>query len=248
MLNERGMGKMAYTRAQFIKKVGPMAQADSMKSQILASLTIAQAILESNNGNSRLTTEANALFGIKVSTGWRGKVWTGSTTEYMNGGRQTLIAGFRAYDSWEESIHDHATFLLGNKRYQKVIGEKDYKKACLAIQKAGYATDPLYAEKLISLIEQEKLYQYDGILQQEDKQLAEVVSKIILSGIKLDYNSWKRMELMKLVYVPQLLVKLGGIDRLVQQGIVNQREIWDKGDYNSHHVRSLLIKFASKLS
>ena len=238
---------MAYTRMQFIKKVGPMAQADSMKSQILASLTIAQAILESNNGNSRLTTEGNALFGIKASSGWRGKVWTGSTIEYMNGGRQTLIAGFRAYDSWEASIDDHSAFLLSNKRYQKVIGEKDYKKACLAIQKAGYATDPRYAEKLILLIEKERLYQYDIVQQKEDKQLAEAVSKIIRSGIKLDYNSWKRMDLMKLIYVPQLLMKLGGIDRLVQQGVISQREIWDKGSYNSHHVRSLLIKFAYKL-
>lgn len=239
---------MAYSRVQFIKKIGPMAQADSIRSQILASLTIAQAILESNNGNSRLTIQGNALFGIKASSGWRGKVWTGSTIEYMNGMRQEIIAGFRAYDSWEESIHDHSAFLISNQRYQKVIGEKDYKKACLAIQKAGYATDPLYAQKLITLIEQEKLYQYDeGMQKEEDKQLAEAVSKIIRSGIKLDFNSWKRMDLMKLVYVPQLLVKLGGVDRLVQQGIMSQREIWDKGSYNSNHVRSLLIKFASKL-
>lgn len=240
---------MAYSRVQFIKKIGPMAQGDSIRSQILASLTIAQAILESNNGNSRLTIQGNALFGIKASSGWRGKVWTGSTIEYMNGMRQEIIASFRAYDSWEDSIYDHSAFLISNKRYQKVIGEKDYKKACLAIQKAGYATDPLYAQKLITLIEQEKLYQYDvGMQKEEDKQLAEAVSKIIRSGVKLDYNSWKRMDLMKLVYVPQLLVKLGGVDRLVQQGIISQREIWDKGSYSSNHVRSLLIKFASKLS
>ena len=78
-------------------------------------------------------------------------------------------------------------------------------------------------------------------------QLAEAVSQIICSGIKLDFNSWKRMDLMKLSNVPYLLVKLGGVDKLVQQGIISQRTIWDNGSYRIHHVRSLLIKFASKL-
>lgn len=237
---------MTFTRAQFIKKVVPMAVADSKKSQILASLTIAQAILESNNGNSTLTREANALFGIKANASWRGKVWTGKTIEYMNNVRQDVIAGFRAYESWQESINDHSALLTQNKRYAKVVGEKDYKKACLSIMQAGYATDPQYAQKLIMLIEENKLYRYDQQVQ-IDEALAEAVSRIIKSGIAIDFNKWKREDLMKLSDVPSLLSKLGGIDHLVAKGVIGQPDLWQKGMYQTTHVRSLLIKYAAKL-
>lgn len=237
---------MAYTRKQFIEKVGPMAQEDSKGSKILASLTIAQAILESNNGNSRLTIEGNALFGIKVSTNWRGKVWTGTTVEYYDGNRTSIMAGFRAYNSWQESIADHSALITGLRRYKAVVGEKDYKKACRAIQAAGYATDPQYATKLIHLIETYDLYRYDHSIR-EDKELGTAVSKVIKAGIKIDYNSWKRKDLIKLANVPELLYKLGGIDQLVQEGIISQRVIWDQGTYTGDNVRSLLIKYAATL-
>lgn len=234
---------MAYTRVQFIEKVGPLAQKDANSSKVLASLTIAQAILESNNGNSTLTREANALFGIKA-TNWRGKVWTGKTIEYYNPSSPvTITAGFRAYDSWEDSIADHSMLLTGASRYKAVVGESDYKKACRAIHKAGYATDPLYETKLIGLIEVNGLYKYDSIIN-EDKELSEAVSKIIKSGIKIEFNSWKRRDLIKLANVPGLLIKLGGVNKLVQDGVISQRVIWDKGTYTINNVRSLLIKFA----
>ena len=155
---------MTAAQKNFINTVGPMAKADMAKSGVLASLTIAQAILESGWGKSRLTTEANALFGIKVTPDWRGMIWTGNTFEYYDGKNRTdITAAFRSYDSWEESVVDHGAFLRGLARYKAVIGETDYKKACRAIKAAGYATGPDYAEVLIGLIERYGLTAWDGV-------------------------------------------------------------------------------------
>lgn len=148
------------TNDQFISAVGEMARNDV---RILPSLTIAQAILESGWGKSGLTKRANALFGIKATSGWKGKVYSVNTKECYDGiNFVDEVAVFRAYDSWAESVQDHTDFLCGLSRYSAVVGEKDYKTACLAIQAAGYATDPSYAHKLISLIEKYHLYEYDS--------------------------------------------------------------------------------------
>lgn len=237
---------MRYTRQQFIEEVGPMAKTDSQQSKVLASVTIAQAILESDNGNSRLASEGKALFGIKANTGWQGKIWTGTTLEYYDGKRKQIVAGFRAYNSWEASIKDHSNFLIKNKRYQAIIGEKDYRAACKALQTAGYATDPNYASKLIQLIETYQLTRYDGVVTgtEKDEPLFKAVQTIIQSGISIDFNSWKRMNLIKLSNVPSLIVKLGGLDQLVKKGIISDRTLWETEKYEVQHVRSLLIKYA----
>lgn len=138
---------------KFLAIVGPLAQADMQKSGILASLTIAQAILESGWGTSELATKANALFGIKADARWSGRAYSKDTKECYDGVTYaTITALFRAYDSWAESVADHSAFLLANKRYAAVVGERDYKAACKAIKTAGYATDPGYPQKLIGLI------------------------------------------------------------------------------------------------
>lgn len=148
----------------FIKKVGALASADMKKSGVLASLTVAQAILESAWGKSELATGGNALFGIKATKSWKGKVYCKDTKECYDGVNLVDVknAAFRAYDSWEESVEDHSAFLKANKRYKEVIGEIDYKKACEAIKAAGYATDPDYVEKLVKLIEDYELTEFDG--------------------------------------------------------------------------------------
>lgn len=147
----------------FIGLVGPLAHADMQKNGVLASLTIAQAILESGWGTSELAQNANALFGIKADDRWGGRAYSKDTKECYDGVNYTTVTAlFRAYDSWEESVGDHSAFLLAGSRYAAVIGEKDYKTACKAIKAAGYATAPDYAEKLISLIERYGLTAYDG--------------------------------------------------------------------------------------
>ena len=154
--------KKAITAAQqaFIDRVGKMAQAES--GGILPSLTIAQAILESGWGRSELAQKANALFGIKASTGWAGPRVDKKTFEYIDEKRVEVSAAFRAYDSWEESVADHNAHLRGSQRYKAVLGETDYKTACRAVHAAGYATDPEYANNLIRLIERYNLTQWDA--------------------------------------------------------------------------------------
>ena len=156
---------MAITKEHqdFIGRVGALAAADMEKSGVLASLTIAQAILESGWGKSGLTVKANALFGIKAGTSWKGKVYSAQTKECYDGATYTTITAlFRAYESWAESVADHSALLTGAARYKAVIGERDYKAACRAIKAAGYATDPQYADKLIQIIESYGLTAYDG--------------------------------------------------------------------------------------
>jgi len=147
----------------FIAGVGALAVADMAKSGILASLTIAQAILESGWGMSALATKANALFGIKADSRWNGRVYNTTTKECYDGVFTTVDALFRSYDSWEHSLADHSLFLTGSARYAAVVGETDYKTACTAIKAAGYATAPDYAEKLIQIIETYSLTDFDTV-------------------------------------------------------------------------------------
>lgn len=144
----------------FINAIKGQAIHDMKKYGILASLTIAQAILESGWGSSLLSIKGNNLFGIK-STNWHGDSVNMPTKEYINNRWIIVDDFFRKYNSWSESLADHTKLLL-NPRYSNLVGERDYKRACDKIQKDGYATDPSYANLLISLIEQYKLYEYDN--------------------------------------------------------------------------------------
>lgn len=144
---------------QFITAVSPGAQTGQKQHGILASLSIAQAILESGWGVH--TYGANNLFGIKAN-GWTGKTVTIRTAEEdAKGNRYYINAAFRAYDSWADSIADHAAFLRSNNRYANLIGNTNYKAVCALIQADGYATEHDYATQLIALIENYKLNQYD---------------------------------------------------------------------------------------
>lgn len=132
------------------------------ESGILASLTGAQALIESNKGNSGLTQKANNLFGIKANKAWKGEYVTMKTKEYVNGKYITVDAKFRKYASWKDSINDHSKFLRDNKRYANLIGVTDYKTACKLIKDDGYATSPTYTKTLTDTIEKYGLYSWDG--------------------------------------------------------------------------------------
>ncbi|MGF7050426.1 hypothetical protein J2T13_004964 [Paenibacillus sp. DS2015] len=151
------------TNTEFIKKIATYAIADFKSTGVPASLTIAQAALESAWGGSGLTTKANNLFGIK-GKGSAGSC-TMSTTEYVNGKPIKVDAAFRAYNNWGESILDHSKLILGGvswnrNLYAKVLN-KDGKTAAKEVAAAGYATDPKYADKLIAIMDAHNLYQYD---------------------------------------------------------------------------------------
>ena len=237
---------MAYTRAQFIEKIAPMAKKDMEQTGILASLTIAQACLESANGNSGLTIECNNLFGIKGEYHGASRIYR--TAEYNGDGTRYYIdAAFRKYPSWAESIADHSALFNRLSRYANLRGETDIKKACYNVRADGYATDPKYPDLLMSIVNTFNLTQYDKKPASEDKQLADAVSKIIKSGVTLDFNSWKRMDLIELKNVPALISRLDGVSKLKEMGILNNIDLWINKKYSTNHVRSLLIKYASKI-
>lgn len=120
-----------------------------------ASITLAQGILESASGNSYLATKGNNHFGIKCHSSWTGK------TIYADDDAENEC--FRKYNSVYESFRDHAEFLRNGRRYRFLFDYDitDYKSWARGLSQAGYATDPLYADKLISIIERYHLYTYD---------------------------------------------------------------------------------------
>jgi hypothetical protein len=148
-------------KQEFINSIKDGAQKGQAQYGILASLKIAQAILESGWGQSGLARKANNLFGIKAFSNWTGKRVTMQTTEYYNGVKTTVMADFRAYNTLNDSIEDHNKLLM-NTRYKPVRECKDYKSACEKIYECGYATDPDYPKKLIRLIEENKLNEFDN--------------------------------------------------------------------------------------
>lgn len=165
----------------FIAYIGPKAHEDMKESCILASVTIAQAILESGWGQTELALNANNLFGMKTNlsgntweSAWDGKKYTKKTNEEYKEGEITVItADFRAYDSVDASIKDHSDYLRqamnGNKlRYEGLCGETDYKVAIQTIKDGGYATDSKYVNKIINIIEKYELYEWD-IIEEEPK-------------------------------------------------------------------------------
>lgn len=153
-------------KMDFIETISDGAISNYNKYGILPSITMAQAILESGWGNSELAVTHNNLFGIKADLRWNGAVATIATSENYN---DSTIANFRKYDSIDESIEDHGKFLYENSRYAEygLFNGKDYKSQAQALEDAGYSTvkdengEPIYADKLISLIEKYNLMQYD---------------------------------------------------------------------------------------
>ena len=126
-----------------------------------ASIKMAQAILESGNGRSTLARQSNNHFGIKCGSTWNGETVYRHDDDYKNG--LLVRSCFRAYDDPADSFIAHSDFLVGNKRYAFLfeLPQTDYRSWARGLRKAGYATDPNYANKLINLIEKYELYHLD---------------------------------------------------------------------------------------
>lgn len=131
---------------------------------VLPSVVIAQGALETGYGKSALMTKANAFFGIKATKTWKGKVYNASTKEVIESKELTTNAVFRAYDTVADSVHDYVKLICNNKRYKKAVCNVDYVSATTNIAKGGYATDPKYTDKIISIIEKNNLRRYDMII------------------------------------------------------------------------------------
>lgn len=143
------------TAQQYIDRYKIIAIRDRFDYNIPASITLAQGLLESGNGNSKLAVEANNHFGIKCHNDWKGKrIFKDDDTKYEC---------FRVYNTPEESYIDHALFLTTKSRYDFLFTYKvtNYVAWAKGLKKAGYATNPKYPEQLIDIIERYNLEQYD---------------------------------------------------------------------------------------
>lgn len=138
----------------YIEKYAKIAVSNQTKYRIPASITLAQGLLESGAGESRLAKECNNHFGIKCGGSWYGKS--------MKMNDDAIGECFRCYNNAKGSYEDHAEFLK-KPRYSFLFDYKinDYKAWAKGLKKAGYATDPNYPAKLIKIIETYKLYEYD---------------------------------------------------------------------------------------
>lgn len=157
----------------YIKQYAPLAVEQMKQHNVPASITLAQGLLESGAGLSTLSRKSNNHFGIKCGGGWRGRS--------VRANDDAPNECFRAYRKVEDSYEDHSLFLVGNQRYASLFKLKktDYKSWARGLKKAGYATDPSYANKLITIIETYDLYKYDndGMSKREAKKWQKLLKK-----------------------------------------------------------------------
>ena len=157
----------------YIKQYAPLAVEQMKQHNVPASITLAQGLLESGAGLSTLSRKSNNHFGIKCGGGWRGRS--------VRANDDAPNECFRAYRKVEDSYEDHSLFLVGNQRYASLFKLKktDYKSWARGLKKAGYATDPSYANKLITIIETYDLYKYDndGMSKREAKEWQKLLKK-----------------------------------------------------------------------
>ncbi len=145
------------SRKEYIETYKDIAIREMLEFNIPASITLAQGILESGDGNSPLAKYAKNHFGIKCHKGWDGPTFIQDDDEKNE--------CFRKYSDVEESYRDHSLFLKGRKWYAELFELKitDYKGWAYGLKKAGYATHPKYAELLIDIIEKNELYRFDKL-------------------------------------------------------------------------------------
>lgn len=185
-----------YTREAFINKFGGYANTITDGTGIFPEIQLAVAILESSKkigsnyfvGASQLANKYNNFFGIKDSTGWNGKTVNLSTGEIVNNKPVTIKSNFRVYDSAEDSFKDFIRFLQVNQRYRKfgVFDSKGVIEQAKNLQAAGYATDPEYSKKLISIAEKIK-----GILPEKKDIVIPIILMVVGGWLLSTLNTSK---------------------------------------------------------
>ena len=144
--------KAGQLAGQFVQDMKAYAADASRATGIPAGFLVAQAALETGWGRREIRaadgTPSYNLFGIKAGRGWSGPTVDALTTEYVNGTPQRVVQKFRAYGSYAEAFQDYASMLRSNPRYASLLGQQDGASFASGLQRAGYATDPRYGEKL----------------------------------------------------------------------------------------------------
>ncbi len=152
----------------YIQTYATLAVQEMHYAGIPASITLAQGLLESGCGNSRLSLEGNNHFGIKCKDYWMGDTLMVKDDDY-NADKELIASCFRAYESADVSYRDHSDFLLANVRYANLftLDQEDYTGWAIGLQQCGYATNPQYANLLQTLIERFSLDVFDRVPENE---------------------------------------------------------------------------------
>ena len=153
-------------KSEFIPTIAPLVVAENKKrgNPLFSSVVIAQAICESGWGQSTIMMKANAIFGIKATSSWKGKVYNANTQECYDGSTYTNItACFRAYNSLSESISDYFDLITKLERYRKATVAETPLECITAIKNGGYATSPTYINTIMSIINSNNLTKYDNV-------------------------------------------------------------------------------------
>ncbi|KOH44012.1 glucosaminidase domain-containing protein [Sunxiuqinia dokdonensis] len=223
-----GFSQRINTREEYIKQYAELAVSEMIRSGVPASITLAQACLESGNGNSTLSRKSNNHFGIKCKSTWNGK------RVYHDDDEKGEC--FRRYNSVEESFIDHSDFLMLNPRYASLFQLKltDYKGWARGLKKAGYATNPHYANHLIRIIEDHKLYLYDEGLDQS--QIARIQQSHKPADGRSLINPYQTRKVVMRNGLKSIVVKEGDtFQRIAQEFDMKEWEIYAYNDYEKGH-------------
>ena len=194
--------RMGVAQQKYVETYSDIAVSEMLRTGVPASITLAQGLLESGAGLSTLAKEGKNHFGIKCHKGWTGG------TMYMDDDRRGEC--FRVYDSVEDSFRDHSDFLRYRDRYKFLfeLDRTDYKGWAHGLKKAGYATDPKYASKLIKYIEDLNLQRFDVLTSEEAAEVPEsplkieqpVVAPEIRNGVAVSPSEHFQFPLSRMMY------------------------------------------------
>ena len=195
------------TKKEFIENVASLVIAENeyRGNPLFSSVVIAQACLETGYGKSSLMIKANAIFGIKATKSWKGKVYNAKTKECYDGVTYVTINDcFRAYNNFADSISDYFDLICKNSRYRKALIAETPKECIEAIKEGGYATDPKYVDSIMKIIESNNLTKYDRQEKTENKESYKVGATYTLQvnlnvriGAGTSYKNKKYSELTK---------------------------------------------------
>jgi LysM repeat protein len=216
------------TPEQYIENYKDDAIIEMNKYKIPASITLAQGMLESGNGNSALAVNANNHFGIKCHKDWKGATYT------MDDDSKDEC--FRKYSNVLDSYNDHAQFLTSRSNYTKLFELKitDYKAWAKGLKEAGYATDTKYPKRLIDIIEKYELYKYD----KENKTIKNPQKEINTKPLNTEANKAIR-EIFRLGIKKYIVIKEGDtFDKIAQE---TDKDLWQLYKYNNLTANEKLI-------
>jgi hypothetical protein len=213
------------TRKEYIEQYQLLAIEEMNRSGIPASIKMAQACLESSNGNSPLSKMSNNHFGIKCKS-----TWTGKTVKYDDDERNEC---FRKYDTVEESFIDHTNFLMANPRYFSLfqLNHDDYVGWAHGLKRAGYATAPDYAQRLIKIIEENQLYRLDYQLSNEQLAASErdhFKSKEFINGLFI--NPYQAHQISKRNNLKTVVAREGDTYEIIAQEL--GKKAWELYKFN----------------